>query len=76
MDINFSEILSQFTDACVSIAWKLIASAIVFMLGRLVIKVLIKILASDKRLGKLDSTVNLFISNFIKITLCRAVSLC
>ena len=69
MDINFSGILSQFTDACVSIAWRLIASAVVFLLGRLIIKLLIKILASDKRLGKLDSTIKLFISNFIKITL-------
>ena len=69
MDINFAELLNQFTNACISIAWKLIASAIVFMLGRLFIKILLKIFANDKRLGKLDSTVRLFINNFIKITL-------
>ena len=69
MDINFAELLNQFTNACVSIAWKLLASAVVFLLGRLFIKLMLKIFASDKRLGKLDSTVRLFINNFIKITL-------
>lgn len=75
MDINFSEILTQFTDACISIAWKLIASAIVFMLGRLIIKLLLKAFPNGKKHDKMDKTVRLFVNNFIKITLYVALAI-
>lgn len=62
------EAISSITKACISIAGKLIISAIVFAIGMVLIKLVKKVLRS-KRFDKVDRTAMSFISNFIKIAL-------
>ncbi len=61
-------VLASFVNACISIAGKLILSAIVFVVGMLLIKLVKKIL-SGKRFEKIDRTAMSFIINFTKIAL-------
>ena len=75
MDFNFSEILTDFTSACISIAWKLVLSAIVFFLGRFLIKFLLRVFPNGRKHDHMDKTVRLFINNFIKITLYIALAI-
>ena len=75
MDINFSELLTNITSACISVAWKLLLSAIVFFLGRFLIKLLLKLFPNGKKHDHMDKTVRLFINNFIKITLYIALAI-
>ena len=64
----FENILARFANACVSIAGKLLLSAIVFIVGMILIKIVKKILKS-KKFDKVDKTVMSFVTNFIKIAL-------
>lgn len=75
MEINFSELLTNLTSACISIAWKLVLSAIVLFLGRFLIKLLLKLFPNGKKHDHMDKTVRLFINNFIKITLYIALAI-
>ena len=61
-------ILNAITTACVNIAGKLIFSAVVFIVGMLLIK-LVKKLLNGKKFKHVDKTAMSFISNFIKIAL-------
>ncbi len=67
--MNWENFLSQFLNVCIDIAWKLVASAIVFFAGRFLIKLLIKHVPNGKRYAHLDPTARTFISSFLKITL-------
>ncbi|MBE6549672.1 MAG: mechanosensitive ion channel [Ruminococcaceae bacterium] len=64
----FESIFTAFVNACVSIAGRLIISAIIFVIGMIFIKLVKKIL-TGKRFEKVDRTAMSFISNFIKIAL-------
>ena len=75
MDINISEILTNLTSACITIAGKLLLSAVVLFFGRFLIKLLLKLFPNGKRHDHMDKTVRLFINNFIKITLYVALAI-
>lgn len=60
---------NTFVNGCISVAWKLVLSAVVFFVGRFLIKFLVKHFPNDKKYHKLDPTAKLFIENFIKIAL-------
>ena len=60
--------LASITNACITIAGRLIISAIIFTIGMVVIKLVKKFLKS-KRFERVDRTAMSFISNFIKIAL-------
>lgn len=64
----FENVLRSIGSACVTIAGRLIISALVFIIGILLIK-LVKKLLKSKRFEKVDRTAMSFISNFIKISL-------
>ena len=64
----FENILSSFANACISIAGRLIISAIVFGIGMFLVKLAAKILRG-KRFEKVDRTAMSFITNFVKIAL-------
>jgi small conductance mechanosensitive channel len=64
----FENVLASFVNACVGIAGKLILSAIVFVVGMILIKIVKKILNS-KKFDKIDKTVMSFITNFVKIAM-------
>ena len=69
MDMDWSTVFTNFVNGCVSVAGRLLLSLIVFALGVLFIKLLLKLFPNGKKFGKMDETVRLFLNNFIKIAL-------
>ena len=67
--MNWETILTNFVNGCISIAGRLLLSAIVFGVGMLLIKLLLKLFPNGNKFGKMDETVRIFLNNFIKITL-------
>ena len=67
--MEWETILTNFVQGCISIAGRLLLSAIVFGVGMLLIKLLLKFFPNGKRFGRMDETVRIFLNNFIKITL-------
>ena len=65
----WEDILKGIVNTCVGIAWKLLLSAIVFLIGMLLIKLLLKFFPNGKRFDKMDATVRTFLNNFLKIAL-------
>ena len=65
----WEDILKGIVNTCVGIAWKLLLSAVVFLIGMLLIKLLLKFFPNGKRFEKMDATVRTFLNNFLKIAL-------
>ena len=65
----WEQILTNIVNTCVNIAWKLLLSAIVFSIGMLLIKLLLKFFPNGKKFEKMDPTVRTFLNNFLKIAL-------
>ena len=63
----WEEILKGIVDTCIGVAWKLLLSAIVLLLGMLFIKLLIKFFPNGKKFDKMDPTLRTFLNNFLKI---------
>ena len=69
MDMDWNSIFTGFVEGCISVAGKLLLSLIVFTLGVIFIKLLLKLFPNGKRFLKMDETVRIFLNNFIKIAL-------
>lgn len=67
--MNWEQIFSNIVNTCVSIAWKLLLAVLVFVLGRLLIKFILKIFPNGEKHNHIDPTARTFISSFIKIAL-------
>lgn len=67
--MDWSAFWNSFLSSCVSIAIRLLVSALVFFIGRLLIKCLIKHFPNGKKFSHLDTTVRTFLESFIKIAL-------
>ena len=67
--MNWEQILTNFVDSCISIAGKLLLSLVVFLIGMLLIKLLLKFFPNGKKFDKMDATVRSFVNNFLKIAL-------
>ena len=67
--MDFNAIFNSFVNACVSIFWKLLASAIVFFVGRFIIKFILKRFPNGKKYTHMDETVRRFANSFIRIVL-------
>ena len=67
--MDFNLILQNFVSACIDIAWKLVASLIVFLVGRILIRFLLKIFPNGDKHNHLDKTVKAFLNSFLKIAL-------
>ena len=65
----WEEILHNIVNTCVDIAWKLLLSAVVFFVGILLIKLLLKFFPNGKRFDNMDATVRTFLNNFLKVAL-------
>ena len=63
------EFLIKLQDLAVNVGGKLILALIVFLIGRLIIKKLVKLLGKIKKLDELDPTVHRFLTNFVKVGL-------
>ena len=66
--MDWNAILDQIVDVCVDVAWKLVASALIFFIGRLLIKLVLKLL-SGNRFKHVDKTTMTFIANFTRVAL-------
>ena len=64
----WDDILKGIVSTCVDIAWKLLLSALVFLIGMLFIKLLVKFFPNGKRFSKIDPTLRTFLNNFLKIS--------
>jgi len=67
--MDWSAFWNSFVSGCVSIAVKLLVSALVFVVGRFLIKLLLKLFPNGKKFAHLDKTVVTFLNSFIKIAL-------
>ena len=67
--MDFQAILTTIVSTCIDIAWKLLLSVAVFFIGRLLIKLLLKIFPNGEKHNHLDKTVRVFLNSFIKIAL-------
>ena len=56
-------------DVCIDIAWRLVAAALLLVVGRMLVRFLLKKIRSGKKFEKLDVTVRSFMSNFLNIGL-------
>ena len=67
--MDWNSILTDFTNACVDIAWKLVLSAIVLVVGKFAIKIILKYFPNGRKHDHIDPTARTFLSSFIKIAL-------
>ncbi|MBO7302848.1 MAG: mechanosensitive ion channel family protein [Clostridia bacterium] len=67
--MDWNAILTNFVDSCISIAGRLLLSALVLLIGVILIKLLLKFFPNGKKFTKMDDTVRIFLYNFIKIAL-------
>ncbi len=67
--MNWEEILTGVVNTCIDIAWKLLLSAVVFFVGRFIIKLIIKFFPNGQKHNHIDPTARTFIESFIKIAL-------
>ncbi len=66
--MNWNAILNTVVNVCVDIFWKLLASVVVFFIGRLLIKLVLRLLKGNK-FKHVDKTAMTFIVNFVRIAL-------
>ena len=63
------EFLNKLQDIAANAGGKILLALAVFLVGRLVIKYLVKLLGKIKKLDELDPTVHRFLVNFVKVGL-------
>ena len=63
------EFLNKLADLAVQVGGKLLLALVVFIIGRIIIKKLVKLLGKVKKLDEMEPTVHRFIVNFVKIGL-------
>ena len=63
------QFLSKLQDLGVNVGGKILLALVVYIVGRIVIKKLVKLLGKIKKLDELDPTVHRFIVNFVKVGL-------
>lgn len=66
--MDWDLILTNFVNGCIGVAWKLLLSAVVFVIGMILVKLVKKILGS-KKFEKIDRTAMSFIQSFVKIAM-------
>lgn len=67
--MDWNTIFENVVTVCIDIAWKLLLSAVVFFVGRFLIKVLVKNFPNSPKHEHIDPTARTFIASFIKIAL-------
>ena len=74
--MDWNAILNTIVNACISIAWRLIAALLILIVGRIIIKFILKKLKNGKKCKDLDPTVQTFLFNFIKFALWAVLAVC
>ncbi len=63
------EVLVKLQDLAVNVGGKLLLALVVFLIGRLIIKKLVKLLSKIKKFDELEPTVHRFLTNLVKVGL-------
>ena len=63
------QLLSKLQDLGVNVGGKILLALVVFIVGRIIIKKLVKLLGKIKKFDEMDPTVHRFITNFVKVGL-------
>lgn len=71
--MNWQTIISTLTSACVDIAFRLLGAGLVFVIGRWLIKLLIKHFPNGTKKHPLDATARNFLENTVKTALYTVV---
>ncbi len=75
--MNFEQILDSLVHACINLAWRLIAALVVFLIGNIIIRFVLKRMKKSKSAEKMDPMVHSFLCSVVKIgaylILCVAV---
>lgn len=66
--MDWELLLANVVSVCIDVAWKLLASAVVFFVGRFLIKLLLKFFPNGNKFS-MDETVRVFTHRFISIAL-------
>ncbi len=67
--MDYEQLLQNFVDGCVNLAWRLIGALVVFLIGNLLIRFVIKRLKIGKLANKMDPMVHSFVTSVAKIGL-------
>ncbi len=67
--MDWNSILNNVVNVCVDIAWKLVLCALVFFVGKFLIKVILRFFPNNPKQNHIDPTARTFISSFIRIAL-------
>ncbi len=65
--MNVEQILTSLVNACVNLAWRLIGALLVFLVGNLIIRFVLKKLKTGKLASKMDPMIHSFLLSIIKI---------
>lgn len=74
--MDWKAILETLINACISIAWRLLAALLILIVGRIIIKFIIKKIKNGKKAKDLDPTVQKFLFNFTKFGLNAILAIC
>ncbi len=68
--MDWNAIFTSFVNGCISIAWRLIVALLILVIGRFIVKFVVKRVRNNKRMAeKLDPTLHKFLCNLIKFSL-------
>ena len=67
--MDWNSILTNVVNVCVDVAWKLVLAALVFFVGKVLIKIILKFFSNNLRHEHIDPTARTFLSSFIRIAL-------
>ncbi len=68
--MDWNNILTSFVNGCIDIAWRLLVALIILVIGRFIIKFVVKRVKNNKKCAeKLDPTIHKFLCNVVKFGL-------
>lgn len=75
--MDWNAILTSFVNGCIDIAWRLIVALLILVIGRIIIKFILKRMKKSKKCTeKLDPTVHKFLCNVVKFSLYVVLAIC
>lgn len=74
--MDWNAIFETLINACISIAWRLLSALLILIVGRFIIKFIVKRIKNGKKIKELDPTVQKFIFNFTKFGLNTILAIC
>ncbi len=74
--MDWKQIWTNLADFCMGIAWKIVLSLLVLLIGNLIIRFILKKIKGSKAAKKMDPTALTFINSFLKIGLYAVLVVC